>query len=191
MADSKQLQIIKSIQAQLATINPANDDPNTGVPYEIDLTDATFRGRVEIGENDPQWAITILENPKPVPTEFLAGERLNRKHIETLTLLLQGFAPNGDDLAPTDNAYRFKAMVEQVLSRIIETNPNGTGGVYEEYLLGQPYLGFSPPDSSRLITTFTIQTGGVRPASKGVSATAFFYLPLVIQFAFNPANPYQ
>lgn len=183
MLDPKQLQIVKKVQSLIETINPANIDPNTTLAYHIDLTKAVFRGRPILGEDDPTPAVTILESPKPIPTDFLDGEQLQHKRLEKLTLLVQGFTKQSHE-NDSDPAYVFKAQVEQVLSRATQTNPKTGGGVYpDDYLLGKV-------NGRYLVNSFTIQTGGVRPPTAGVSPTAFFYLPLVITFSFDPTNPY-
>lgn len=183
MPDSKQLLIVKKVTALIESVNPDNTNPATEAPYPFDLRGAVFRGRATIGENDPAPACTILENPRPIPTEFLTGERKDHPKQEIMTLLVQGFSAQDDDNTG-DPAYDMKAMVEQVLSRATQTNPKTGDPMFpDDFMLGKV-------NGKYLATDFTIQTGGVRPPTSGVSPTAFFYLPLVIKFTFNPTNPY-
>jgi hypothetical protein len=40
-----------------------------------------------------------------------------------------------------------------------------------------------------LIADMTINPGVVRPPEQGVSSKAYFYLPLVVSYAFNASRP--
>lgn len=184
MPDSKQLQIIKKVQAIIESINPDNTDPITEAAYAVDLSSAVFPNIENLGASDPTPAITILESPKPYPTDDLTGEDRAHPGIETMVLLVQGFAEKGED-GRGGPAYALKALVEQALSRVIQSaGGTSNGGKYPaDFMLGKV-------NGKYLVTSFTIQTGGVRPPKNGVSPTAFFYLPLVIKFSFNPTNPY-
>lgn len=184
MPDSKQLQIIKKVQAIIETINPGNIDPGTELAYVVDLSSAVFPGVEALGASDPTPAVTILESPKPSPTDDLTGEDRAHPGLETMVLLVQGFAEKGED-SRGGPAYALKAQVEQALSRVIQpaTGVKNGGKYPDDWMLGTV-------NGKYLVTSFTIQTGGVRPPKNGVSPTAFFYLPLVIKFSFNPTNPY-
>lgn len=185
MSDSKQLLIIKSVTRIIETINPTNTDPATGQAYDIDLRGFVLRGVGELGEVDPLPCVTILESPRPIPGTYAEGEEeLVQK--QPLTLLLQGFVDDAES-GTGDGAYALKAQVEQALSRAqLLARGAARGGEFpDDYMLGKG------PNGRYLATSFTIGTGGVRPPATGVSPTAFFYLPLVIGYAFNPSNPYE
>lgn len=176
MADSIQLQILKTLTTLLEGANPTNEDPGTGEPYALDMRDKVFRGRTEFGQDVILPAFSILESP--VPVESLHAGEGGVKKKENWRLLLQGFGTD-DKLNPTDPAYMLKAVAEQRLARIIAEKEQGLGPLFpDDYLLGN------------LITGLKIPQGVVRPPEKQISATAFFYIPLIIEMTTDTRNPY-
>lgn len=175
MPESKQLKILKRLTALLDGITPAEIDPATGVAYAVDLAGKNFRGITVIGQDTKLPATTILEAPQPINGEP-ADDLQTRRH-ENWRLLLQGFAVD-DKENPTDPAYVLKAIVEQRLSRIV-AEEQGDPVYPDDFLLG------------KLCTGFVIGQGVVRPPTKEVSPTAFFYIPLTVKLATDVTNPYK
>lgn len=176
MADPKQLRVLKKLTAHLEGINPDNDDPATGAPYEIDLRDRVFRGRSILPEKEAENAISILEFPRQ-DIYAPVGEH-GAVRMESWSLMLQGW-PIDDAANPSDPAYVLKAMVEMRLARIIAELPNGRGPAYpDEFMLGG--------DLASLI----IAPGIVRPPEDAGSRLAMFYMPLVLGVRLNVADPY-
>lgn len=179
---SKQLRILKSLRALLEGINPTEIDPAyelCGQPaenYDIDLRSKVFFGKTTIGTDVTLPALSVLEAPTPVAA--LHGGEEGVLKYENWRLLLQGFARN-DQANPTEPAYALKAQVEQRLSRVIAVKQrNGDPLFPEHYMLGS------------LIGGLTISQGVVRPPEEKISATAFFYIPLIVNMGTNAANPY-
>lgn len=171
MADSIQLQIQKAICNHLMGITPANG-------YDFDLSASVFRGRGLFGTSDPLPMLSLLESTQP-PTGPVAGHNNIEQYNEWL-LLLQGFVDD-DPANPTDPAYVLKAVVHERLSQIIAMNTNpgrpDKPAYPDVYMLGG------------LIGDMTISPGIVRPPEQGVSSKAYFYLPLLVKYAFNASRP--
>lgn len=171
--DTKQLRVMKRITTLLETIERPDSDSAL-------MTGRVYRGRTTLGINEPNPALSLLEAPKPDLQPVTAGE--NKIAQSTLwTLLLQGFATD-DKVNPTDPAYTLKGLCEQKLAQIIATT-KGNATFPDDYLL---------PDNNgnKLITGLTIGPGVVRPPDAQVSATAYFYLPLVVNLTLNAAVPF-
>lgn len=179
--DPIQLQIIERLKTHLEYINPTNVDPafeaNGLLPeqYSVDLRNKVFLGRTTLGADVIMPALSILEAPVPV-TSLHAGEG-GLKKAEEWKLLLQGFAVE-DKQNPSRPAYWLKAKVEMRLSRLID-EVSGIPKYKDEYRLGG------------LVGGLVINQGVVRPPEQNISSTAFFYIPLVITYATNTANPYK
>jgi len=172
---SKQLKVLRALTELLEGINPTNEDPETLAPYTVDLRNKVFRGRTTLGANVTMPALALLEAPTPVESLHAGKDSLTK--LEGWRLLLQGFAAD-DQINPTDPAYDLKALVERRLSRVIETKQhNGEGLFPEHYLLG------------KLLTDLKILQGVVRPPEEKISATAFFYIPLVVGLTTNASRP--
>lgn len=167
MADPLDLDILKRLTVHLKGITPANG-------YDVDLSQAVFRGRLLFGENDPLPMLSILESPNP-SLGIYAGENFNAE-FHQWTIFIQGFADNDAD-NPTDPAYLLKGQVERHLARITAERPSGFGGgLYTgEYMLGGT------------IADMKVLPGTVRPPQEGVSSKAFFYLPVQLKVVRNPA----
>jgi hypothetical protein len=182
--DSRQLQIIKKLTTLVERINPTNNDPGTEQPYAYDLRNKVFRGRtvygMEKGHKPP--FVSLLEVPRPPEGIYVGDQKRVRK--ESFGLLVQGFMPEDDNAPhPTDSAYVLKAMVEQEICRATVIDRQGNPLYPADYMFGT----FS---GQQMISSLTIVQGAVRPAEANVSPTAFFYLPVVIEFVFDPAAPW-
>lgn len=165
---SKQLQILQALTAQIETVTPDNG-------YDFDLTGKVFRGRALFGKETVPPFVSILESTKPGIGTDADIEKLFRS--TAWPLLIQGWASD-DKENPLDPAYDLKASVEQRLSRISAADPRGSGPSYPaEYLLG------------RLIISIRIGPGICRPPADA-TPTAFFFLPVTIEYKEDLANPF-
>lgn len=177
--DSKQLKILKALTMHLEGINPSNIDPDALTPgehYDLDLTNKVKRGRTVFGVDQPVPFIAILEKHVPNPTVGVGYERVKRK--EDWDLLLQGFVED-DTANPFDPAYDLKGVVEHRLSQIVALTPgDGKPAFPDVYMLGG------------LITDLTIGQGIVSPPKDGVSAKAFFYMPVRLCVVTDVSNPF-
>lgn len=177
--DSKQLQILKALTTHLEGINPTTVDPDGATPgdvYDLDLRGKVKRGRTVFGVEQLVPFIAILEKHVPNPLVAVGYERVKRK--EDWDLLLQGFVEDDKD-NPFDPAYDFKAVVEHRLSQIVQlTQGDGKPAFPNVYMLGG------------LITDLTIGQGIVSPPKEGVSAKAFFYMPVRLCIVTDVTNPF-
>lgn len=166
MPDSRQLDILKRITAHLEGITPANG-------YPVTLTGRVYRGRADFGDSDAVPAISILEALRPNDAFPVGDDALMRS--EDWMLLLQGWAED-DRRNPTDPVYQLKACVEQRLAEIVATH-NGVGRYPDIYRLGGRVAGLR------------IGPGLCRPADQ-LSPRAYFFLPLIVQWAADVAHPF-
>lgn len=169
----KRLLILQRLTEHLECLVPANG-------YEHNLSGRVSRGRVVIGDEHVRTStdpiISILESPRPDLASYTGEWGEMRK--DNWTLLLQGLVRD-DPLNPTDPAYRLVAEVELHLSRLVAARTETGKPLYpNEHLLGG------------VITSLEIAAPVVRPPEKGVSNTAFFYLPLRVGIAGNIGQPY-
>lgn len=168
MADHIKLQVLKALTAHLEGITKANG-------YQHDLKDKVFRGRSVIGASEQVPMLNILESPSPLDGFFANEQKTLRK--DTWVLLLQGWAED-DSRNPTDPVYPLLADVQRRMSDIVSidegTNRPRWPGVY--MLKG-------------LISDLDIGQDAVRPAQEGVSAKAFFYMPIRITLPVNLIDP--
>src|SRR4051812_30034410 len=125
MADPKQLRVLKKLVAHIEGINPANDDPKTNAPYEIDLTGKVYRGRSLLTIDDAENAISILEFPRQELYSPVGDHGLVRMH--SWNLMVQGW-PADDPVNPSDPAYALLALVEMRLARLVAEAPQGRMG---------------------------------------------------------------
>lgn len=165
MPDSKQLRIIKKLQAQLELTSGYE-----GIKC--------YRGVLVVSAKEVADCLSILEAPRPI-VGAPAGH-LGYRRLETWTLLVQGW-PTDDKENPSDPAYALKAAVEQWLYRIIAVNEADGLPTYPDiYLLGGD------------IGSLTIGQGVVRPPSEeAASRLAMFYLPLILEITTDISNPYK
>jgi hypothetical protein len=166
--------------AVLRALAKVIETPTTGEPFAQDLTGKVLIGRNLLGEDVQETfpVISILEAPRPDIAVY-AGEGDSARH-DQWTLLIQGFVDNdieNDINAVTEPAYLLCALVENRLLRISESLPGrGTPAYPSEYDLGG------------LITGIEISPPVVRPPEKGVSNTAFFFLPVRVGIAGAPGK---
>ena len=168
--DSKQLTIMKRLTAQLQTITPANG-------YDYDLSASVYRGKGTFGSDDAPPFLNIMETLRPdARPDFGGTEQLIR--VERWELFIQGFAVQ-DDTNPTDNLYQLKAATEFCLSQLVVCTPEGSPVYPAAYRLG------------RIVNAITIGPGIVRASTPVQGGTTAFYLPLVISYGINMADPYS
>lgn len=181
MADPKQLRILKKLVVHLEGITPANVDPATGAPYEIDLIGRVFRGRSLLTIDDAENAISILEFPRQDIFSPVGEHGIVRQ--VTWQIMLQGW-PADDPENPSDPAYRMLALCEMRLARLVAQKTQGRGAEFpEEYMLGQH-------NGENELASLIIAPGVVRPPEDAASRLAMFYMPLVLGVKVNVANPY-
>lgn len=165
----KQLLILRRLTAHLEGITPDNG-------YAFNLAGKVYRGRTVFGDEVAPPYLSILEAPRPDDSVVSAGsDKLRRS--EQWVLLIQGWTPD-DGTGPTDTAYELKAAVEKRLSEVVVEDGQGRAANPDSYKLGG------------LIDRMTIGPGVVRPPTEGVSATAFFYLPVVVGMTADIRNPF-
>lgn len=176
---SKKLLTLKRLTRLLEGINPNNtwiDDEGNEQPFDMDLTNSVFRGRVVFGEEVKPPFIAILEAPRQINPNGGGDSKLVQD--EDWTLLIQGFATD-DPYHPSDPAYKLLAYVQARLSRISDEKKNGgRGGVYpDDYRLGG------------LTGKISYQIPIVRPGKDDVSDTAYFYMPVSIETVTDLSRP--
>ncbi|MFU1607318.1 hypothetical protein ACM25O_13115 [Sulfitobacter pontiacus] len=162
MNDTFRLKVLKTLTAALEQVTTANG-------YQHDLTDKVVRGRVTLTAEDGAPPLVAI-NEKPVFPENLQAENSGQS-ITKLELLIQGFAPD-DRKNPTDPAYYLLGDVQKCLA-LEKSRDDGFD------ILG---LGCS-------VTAMRIGQGVVRPPDGVVSDTAFFWLPVTLEFAENQSKP--
>jgi len=167
MADSKRLLILKALTRHLEGIDGID-------PYAHNLTDRVFRGRTVIGADFPVPMLSILEGKATDYGVFADLNQTVRK--DSWLLLLQGYVQD-DPVNPTDPAYTLLNDVELRLSDIVSLNERGLPKFPGVHLLGG------------LITSLTVAAPVVRPPEDGLSAKAFFYLPLLVGMASDISKP--
>lgn len=169
MADSRQLRILKALTVHLAGITPDNG-------YDFDLTNKVFRGVTRFGADQSLPFISILESLRPDPRPREAGtEKLIRE--EVWELLIQGWVDENRQF-PTDLLYQLKASVEKRLAEIV----NEASPVYR--------LGRDDVSGKWLVSGLRIGPGVVRAATPQPGGAEAFYLPLLVHYAINLADPF-
>lgn len=169
------LAVLQALTAHLERLNPATDPA-----YRFDLRDKVFRGRHVLGDDATEFemlpVVSILESPRPDMSVYTA-EWGSVRH-DHWTLLVQGIMSNSVKHA-TDDTYWVAAEVETHLARLVAVRQETGSPLYpHEHLLGG------------LISGLEIAAPIIRPSEKGVSAKAFFYLPLRLQLAVDLRKPY-
>lgn len=167
--DTKQLTILMALCAHIEGVTPANG-------YDFDLAGKVFRGTAKFGADEPLPFVSILESLRPDPRPREAGsEKLVRE--ENWELLVQGWVDESREF-PTDDLYRLKGSVEKRLAEIVAVDNTGSPVVPSIYRLG------------RLIVSLRIGPGVVRAATPQVGGAEAFYLPLIVTYVTNLADPY-
>ena len=174
MADSKRLATLKALTTYLATeVSIANG-------YKHDLADKVFRGRMFVSVNSPLPMVSIMENIDPDRYPRVAGgEHEAPTTKEGWILLLQGWCEDDVD-NPTDPAYELMADVRKALAKIRRRpGPLDPDVENPNHLLGG------------LISGMTMEPGIARPPIEQVSAKAFFWMRVVLQFVEDQNDPYN
>ena len=143
------------------------------------LVGKVYRGRTVFGaeENDGPF-ISILEGKKPDNLPPEVGYANLQRH-EDWHLLIQGWMDD-DPETPLDNMYRFKGAVEQRLAMLVAVDKQFDEPIYPDiYLCGG------------LVSEIRIGPGIVRPATPTPGGTEGFYLPVIVTFAMNVADPFD
>ena len=170
--DTLQLTILKRLTAHL-------EGAMIGLPTgDVSLAGRVFRGRTLFGVDEQTPFVSILEGKRPdqLPPE-VGYDSLNRN--EDWHLLVQGWQDDNPD-SPLDNLYRLKGVVEQQLAHFVAVEPGTGQALYPEvYLLGG------------LISEMRIGPGVVRAANPQVGGVEAFYLPVIVTFAMNVADPFS
>jgi hypothetical protein len=173
MSVPTRLDILKALTTHLQGVNPDNG-------YAYDLRNKVYRGRPLLGADavnkDELPVVTLMESPRPDLATY-TGEWEAVRH-DQWTLLLQGLVRD-DKINPTDHAYDLCAEVEMHLARIIAVKRSTGSPLYPlEHLLGGR------------IASLEIAPPVVRPPEVGISASAFFYLPMRLGVVVDSANPF-
>ena len=163
MFDPFKLKVLKALTAALEDITIANG-------YQHDLTDAVFRGRLLLTEEDPDTCVAINEPPQIPDTLDSPADSTLVKTVHPL--LVQGFVPD-DRKNPTDPAYRLLADVQKRLA-LERTRSRG-----------HDILGLGTR-----IGALKIGQAVVRMPDKLISDDSFFWLPVTLEYAEDLRNPF-
>lgn len=163
MIDPFKLKVLKALTTVLEGITLANG-------YQHDLATSVFRGRLVFTQEDNLPIISINEPPKsPEDVESPTGSAAKQTRH---SLLIQGFAE--DDIKnPSDPAYFLMADVQKCLAQEL-TREDG----YDILGLGMR------------VQALHIGQGVVRSPDAVVSDTAFFWLPITLEYAEDLKNPF-
>lgn len=161
--DTKQLKILKALTALLETITTANG-------YDFDLEGHVFRGRRLIGAEESSPFVSIVESPRPDPQPIEGGYG-KPKRVEEWELMVQGWLKTSLT-APTDDLYLLKGAMEHRLQRINDETATG------DYRLGG------------LVADVRIGPGVVVAATPQQAGIEALYLPLLVKYVANVANPW-
>lgn len=169
MPDTKQLLILKRLTDHIAGVTPANG-------YDYDLAGKVYRGISKFGADQPLPFVSILESMRPDQRTVDGGlEKLHRK--ESWELLIQGWVDENREY-PTDDLYGLKGCVEKRIAEIVAMDNFGNPVYPAVFRLGG------------LIVELKIGPGVVRAATPQVGGAEAFYLPIIVVYAINLADPY-
>lgn len=167
--DTKQLVILKRLTVLLEGVTIANG-------YDYDLTGKVFRGKMVFGAQEATPFVSILEFPRPDTAPIEGGtERLKR--LEEWELQIQGWTKT-TQANPTDDLYGLKGAIEHRLARMSAVNQVGSPLYPDDYRLG------------RIIDRARIGPGVVRAATPQTAGTEALYLPLIIHYTTDVADPW-
>lgn len=173
--DSKRLACLKALTAHLSS------EITLGNGYKHTLTNAVFRGRMFIDDDDPLPCVSILENINPDRFPIQAGGHDAGGPLvqsDNWILLLQGWADD-DKANPTDPAYELMADVKKALAKINDPgDPTRNTPAHANYLLGG------------LVMKIGMEPGTVRPPDQN-SAKAYFWIRIVLKFIESVSDPFD
>jgi hypothetical protein len=168
-ATTRQFAILQALTAQLQAITPANG-------YAYDLSAAVYRGRAVFGANDPVPMLSILEAPRPGITT--PADDVKKVRLTSWELLIQGWAAD-DKQNPLDPVYPLKGSVERQLGQVLATRSSDGLPMYPgAYMLGGK------------IASMVVGPGVCRPPDINISAKAFFWLPITVQYQEDLSAPF-
>ncbi len=162
MTDTFRLRVLKVLTTALEEISIAGG-------YQHDLVNKVIRGRVTLTTEDGDPPVVAI-NEKPVFPENLQADGSGQT-VTKLELLVQGFAKD-DRKNPTDPAY---LLLGDVQKRLAQEKSRDDG--------------FDILGMGTRITALRIGQGVVRPPDGVVSDTAFFWLPITLEFGENQNDP--
>lgn len=157
-------------------------DVTRGDGYQFDLTDTpegekrVVRGRLFLGDSEPDCMISLLEPPNAVEAIPNRGSD-NIKRVTEWDILVQGWARDDNDNEDCDLAYALAADVHRKLATVLQARQRGRPGAMD-------ILGFGPK-----ITSFKIGSPVIRP-SEEVSGYGQFYTILTMQIVEDIGNPF-
>lgn len=169
------LKIIMKLTRLIKDIIPANG-------YQMDLSDTAhgdprvIRGKLFIGDDDPDVVVSILEPPTAVEPLFNRAPD-NTDRANEWDLMIQGWAKDDRGDHPCDKAYVLAAEVQQLLAAQLPKKMNGRPGAPD-------LLGFGS-----MIYEMKIGTPVVRP-TESVTGHGVFYLILTLKLVEDMANPF-
>lgn len=193
MADPFRLRVLKALAAELKQITPTNTRPD-GEPFAHDLTDfvdgdgvtreRVARGRTWFGPSDPLPLVSILEAPEPEQQDV--ASRGATHSAGEYHLIVQGFVAD-DPQHPTDPAHVLAAEVISVLAAARTRRLAGHGRAGDILGFGSraPCVG-----DIRVSRNAVVRPPDLQPDGSGVSDTAYFYLPIVLDLYEDVLNPF-
>lgn len=176
-----QLAVFERLRDILSTLTL--DIPS--LPLPVLMEDRVVIGKTTLGKEEPPPVFSLLEAPRPDDAP-LHGAMNGMFQKFKWHILLQGFATD-DRVDKTAPAYYMKAAAEKHLYNHLLGLKSGSSGERlhpDDYLLGKTTTG------QNLTAGVYIYPGVVRPATKDVSPTAFFYVPLILDMVVNLSDPY-
>lgn len=168
------LQILKALTETIRTVTPQNG-------FQMDLsTDSdgvkrVIRGRLFVGDDDPDVLVSIIEPPSAVE-QIRSKAPDNTARAGEWDVLVQGWTRNDDDNDECDLAYVLAAEVQRVLGQEKARKVAGRPG-YPNFLgMGDTIL------------EFRIGAPVVRPTEE-VTDRGVFYLILTMKIVEDTAGP--
>jgi hypothetical protein len=170
---SKKTVALRRLTAHLEAVAYTSEVPGFG---DMTLDGKVFRGRTVFGDEVVPPFLAILEAPRQLITEGRGESKTTLKY--DWKLLIHGFAPDYKK-HPTDPAYELAAHVEARMARLIAQERSGAGPTYpDEFKLG------------RIVEDILFTNPIVRPPDNDVSDTAYFYMPVTLEFVTDMVSPF-